>query len=133
MLFELKQTIIDNGWEITVIYPFIFCKLNPKNHPEKLFMIRLKCVEYPNRAPSLQFVDIQTRKEGIEYWPKEGDAFKAAVQRAGFQLCIEGIREFYEGCHSSPADQKKYPWDPLKFPFSNIILNVQNLLNQAYP
>lgn len=96
-------------------------------------MVCLKCDEYPNRAPSLQFVDIETRKEGKEFWPKQGKTFEAAVQRPGFQLCIEGIREFHEGCHSSPNDQKQYPWDPLKFSFANILLNVQNLLNEAYP
>ena len=134
LLLSLKQTIQDNGWVVDVVFPDLFCKMHPRNHAEIIFMPRLRCNDYPARSPSLQFVDPEIKKEGIEFWPKQGDAFTAALGRGPPpQLCIEGIREFHEGCHSSSSDQIQYPWKPEKFTFVNILLRVQNLLDKAYP
>ena len=134
LLLGLKQTIQDNGWVIDVVFPDIFCKMHPKNHPDIIFMVRLRCNDYPSKAPSLQFVDATTKKEGKAFWPKQGDAFIAAMGRGPPpQLCIEGIREFHEGCHASSGDQVQYPWKPEKFTFADILLRVQNLLDKAYP
>ena len=134
LLLDLKQTIQDNGWVIDVVFPDIFCKMHPRNHADIIFMARLRCNDYPARSPSLQFVDPKTKKEGVEFWPKQGNAFSAAIGRGTSpQLCIEGIREFHEGCHSSPGDQIQYPWKPEKYTFSDILLRVQNLLDEAHP
>ncbi|MFY9301598.1 MAG: hypothetical protein WAO91_10480 [Candidatus Nitrosotenuis sp.] len=134
LLLSLKQTIQDNGWVIDVVFPDLFCKIHPRNHSDIIFMLRLRCNDYPSKAPSLQFVDPATKKEGKEFWPKQGDAFIAAVGRGPPpQLCIEGIREFHEGCHASPNDQIQYPWKLDKYTFANILERVQILLNKAYP
>ena len=76
-------------------------------------------------------MDPTTKKEGSEYWPKQGSAFQAALGRAGIQLCIPGIREYHEGCHAAPNDAN--PWNPQKYPFSDVLERVQNLLDEAYP
>ena len=134
LLLELKQTTKDNGWEINVVYPNIFCKIHPKKHQDIIFMPRLRCDDYPARPPSLQFVDPETKKEGKEFWPQQGGAFTAALGRGPPpQLCIKGIREFHEGCHSSLNDKQQYPWNPKKYTFAAILQDVQNLLDEAYP
>lgn len=121
--------IKESGWRIEV--QDLYCLMHPKKHPEITLMAKLRCNEYPARAPSLQFVDPVSRREGAEFWPKQGDVFKAALTRPGIQLCIPGIREYHEGCHSGANDPN--PWNPEKFTFANILERVQLLLDDSYP
>ena len=131
LLLSRTQAIKDHDWGIEVVYPDIFCKIHPKRHQDKIFMIRLRCNDYPARSPSLQLVDPTTKNEGKQYWPQQGDAFKAALSRSGIQLCIPGIREYHEGCHANPNDSN--PWNPEKYAFADVLERVQNLLDEAYP
>lgn len=130
LICSLEQTIKDNDWSIAV-HSDIFCRMHPKNHNDIIFMVRLRCDDYPAHAPSLQFVDPVTKKEGAEYWPKQGSPFQAALSRAGIQLCIPGIKEYHEGCHANPTDAN--PWNPQKYTFADILLRVQSLLDEHYP
>jgi hypothetical protein len=131
LLTSLTETTKDNDWKIVEQYPLLYCLMHPKKHLEMKFMVRLRCDDYPQRSPSLQFVDPITKKEGAEYWPKQGAAFQAALSRGGIQLCIPGIREYHEGCHNNPNDAN--PWRPERYTFVDILQRVQLLLDEYYP
>jgi hypothetical protein len=128
-LESLKGLIEHHGWAIEVEGFDIYISMYPKRHPEKKFLARLRCDEYPKRAPSFQFLDPATKHEGTQYWP-EGDPFRAAIGRPTPQLCIPGIREFHEGCHANDSSK---PWSPEKYSFAKILEDVQAELDRAYP
>lgn len=127
----LKGMIEHHGWMISVEGFDIYVYMHPNRHPEKIFLARLRCDDYPRRAPSFQFLDISTRQEGAQHWP-QGTPFQAAIGRnqSSPQLCIPGIREFHEGCHATDSSR---PWLPEKYPFTKILQDVQVELDRAYP
>jgi len=130
-LQSLKEIIEHHGWTINVEGFDVYVTLHPKKHPEKTFLTRLRCDEYPKRAPSFQFVDLVTKQEGAQCWPPVGP-FQAAISRSQSQpqLCIPGIREFHEGCHATDASR---PWSPEKYSFAAILQAIQVELDKAYP
>lgn len=130
-LQSLKGVKEHHGWVINVEGFDIFVTMHPKKHPEKNFLARLRCGEYPKRAPSFQFVGLVTKQEGAQYWPNVGP-FQAAIGRSQShpQLCIPGIREFHEGCHASDSS---HPWSYEKYPLARILEAVQAELDKAYP
>lgn len=130
-LQSLKGIIEHHGWTISVEGFDIYVAMYPKKHLEKRFLGRLRCNEYPKRAPSFQFVDPATRQEGSQYWPPVGP-FQAAVGRSKSQpqLCIPGIREFHEGCHATDSSR---PWLPEKYSIAKILQDIQVELEKAYP
>jgi len=130
-LLSLQGIIEHYGWRISIEGVDIYVTMHPKQHPEKDFLVRLRCDEYPKRAPSFQFVDPTTRQEGAQYWP-QGSPFQAAISRSQSspQLCVPGIREFHEGCHSTDSSR---PWLPEKYSFAKILQDVQVELDKAYP
>jgi len=130
-LQSLKGVKEHHGWRTDIKGFDIFVTMHPKKHPEKSFLARLRCEEYPKRAPSFQFVDPVTKQEGSQYWPNIGP-FQAAISRSQSnpQLCILGIREFHEGCHASDSS---HPWSYEKYPLAIILEAVQAELNKAYP
>ena len=130
-LQSLKGIIEHHGWTINVEGSNVYATMHPKKHPEKTFLARLRCDEYPKRAPSFQFVDPVTRQEGAQHWPSFGP-FQAAIGRSQSQpqLCIPGIREFHEGCHAADSSR---PWSPEKYSFAAILQAVQAELDKAYP
>lgn len=130
-LQSLKGISEHHDWQITVQGFDIFVLMRPNKHPDKKFLLRLRCDDYPKRAPSLQFIDSETKQEGAQYWP-QGGPFQAAISRSQTQpqLCIPGIREFHEGCHASDSSK---PWIPEKYSFVKTLESTQILLNKAYP
>jgi len=130
-LQSLKGLIEHHGWVIEVEGFDIYIFMYPKRYAEKKFLARLRCNEYPKRAPSFQFVNPSTKQEGAPYWP-QGDTFSAAIGRSQSlpQLCIPGIREFHEGCHGSDSSK---PWSPEKYSFAKILEDVQAELDRVYP
>jgi len=130
-LQSLTELSEHHGW-VTNIEGFdVFVTMHPKKHPEKTFLARVRCTEYPKKAPSFQFVDPNTKQEGAQYWPNAGP-FQAAISRSQSQpqLCIPGIREFHEGCHASDSSR---PWSYEKYPIVEILEAVQAELDKAYP
>jgi hypothetical protein len=130
-LQSIKGMIEHYGWTISIEGFDIYVIMHPKRHPGKTFLARLRCDEYPKRAPSFQFLDASTKQEGAPYWP-QGGAFQAAASRSQSlpQLCIPGIREFHEGCHAADSSR---PWLPEKYSFATTLQCVQVELDKAYP
>jgi len=130
-LLSVQGMIEHHGWKISIDSFDIYVAMHPKRHLERNFLARLRCDEYPKRAPSFQFIDPSTRQEGPQYWP-QGSPFQAAINRSQIspQLCIPGIREFHEGCHSTDSSR---PWLPEKYSFAIILEAVQVELDKAYP
>jgi len=130
-LQSLQGIIEHHGWTINIEGFDVYVTMHPKQHPDRSFLVRLRCEEYPKRAPSLQFVDPSTRREGAQYWP-QGGPFQAAVSRSQSspQLCIPGIREFHEGCHAADSSR---PWLHEKYSLATILQCVQVELDKAYP
>jgi len=130
-LHSLKDIQEHHGWVIDVEGFDIFVVIHPKKHPENIFTVRLRCNEFPKRAPSLQFVDSATKQDGAQYWPNIGP-FQAAISRSQSQpqLCIPGIREFHEGCHASDASR---PWSYERYPLAEILEAVQAEIDKAFP
>lgn len=128
---SLKGIIEHYGWTISVEGFDVYVTMHPRKYPEKRFLARLRCNEYPKRAPSFQFVDPATRQEGAQYWPSVGP-FQAAISRSQSQpqLCIPGIREFHEGCHATDSSR---PWLPEKYSLAKILQDVQVELDKVYP
>lgn len=106
----------------------IYVEMHPKASPESRFLARLRCDDYPQRAPSFQFVDPMTKETGSQYWPAKGKGFSEAVNRnkALPQLCIAGIREFHELLH------KEVQWDPSKYPLASTLETIQAELDNAF-
>jgi hypothetical protein len=111
------------GWIITQENIDVLAQLNPVKVPAKKFMVRLRCDDYPQKAPSVIFVNPDTKKEGLEFWP-HGNAFKTTANPPG--ICIRGTREFHEHYH------KGDPWDPKKFTFAVVLQFIQREINKSY-
>lgn len=129
---DLGGLVATYGWQISREKHILTVWMAPVRHVEKKFRVRMACDDYPERAPSLQFVELQTGKTGSEFWPQQGSAFQSAISRDGNlpQLCIRGIREFHDGCHRGDAER---PWRPEIYPFSWVLEQLQILLDEAYP
>ena len=127
-LLSYTNIIEHNLWQIERDGLDIFIAMQLKKRHQDRFLVRLRCDDYPQRSPSLQFIDPTSRETGHLYWPQVGP-FQAAINRSQEmpQLCIPGIREFHEGCHAGDAGN---PWIPEKFPFIIIIENTQTLLDK---
>lgn len=127
-LLVYTAIIEHHKWQIERDDFDIFISMRPKQRSQEQFLIRLRCDDYPQRSPSLQFVESSNKTTGAPYWPKVGP-FQAAINRSQSlpQLCILGIREFHEGCH---ATDKGNSWIPDKFPFIKVLENTQTLLDK---
>ena len=96
----LRETVAYHGWEFQLGDLELLVFINPKAQPEVRFLAQLSYEDYPQKAPSLAFVNPDTKEPGREFWPQKGKAFAAAVSRNPPQLCIEGVREYHEQLHS---------------------------------
>jgi hypothetical protein len=127
-LINQTALIKEHDWKISCENQDVFVIMHPKNDPSRKFMLRLRCEDYPQRPPSLQFVNPETRETGAKYWPDRGAPFTNAISRNPIGLCIPGNREFFESIHREPAWQ----WDAQKYPFAKILQDVQVELDKAY-
>lgn len=127
-LLSYKAIIEHHKWRIERDGFDIFVWMQPKNRTEELFLVRLRCDDYPQRSPTLQFVEPTSKEPGYQHWPQVGP-FQAAINRSKTmpQFCIPGIREFHEGCHAGDSGN---PWVPEKFPFIKILENTKILLDK---
>lgn len=124
-LRALKAIVAFHGWVLEVDDIKVFVTMHPQDLPTKKYLARFSYDEYPQSAPSLTFVDPETRAEGKQFWPQHS-AFSAAVSRQPPQLCIEGIREFHERLH------KEKPWDPERYPLAQVLEAVQAELTKGH-
>jgi len=125
-LLNQSALIAEHDWKISRDNCDIFVLMHPKTNSDRKFLIRHRCDDYPQKAPSLQFVNPATKETGLQYWPDRGAPFIAAVSRNPIALCMPGNREFFETLH------REWQWDPAKFPFAKILQDVQVELDKAY-
>ncbi len=125
-VFELQSIINYYRWEIITDGLTVYVTMYPQNASNKRYLARFTYDDYPQRAPTFTFIDSETKREGVEFWPKHG-AFNSAVSRKPPQLCIAGIREFHEGLH------KEFPWIPEKYPLGRVLESIQAELTKGHP
>lgn len=116
-----------HDWKFEIDELFLFVTMRPRPQPEKKYLARFTFDDYPQRAPSFAFVDMETKEVGKEFWPQHGSAFGSAVSRQPPQLCIAGVREFHEQLH------QEQHWDANRFPLGLTLEAIQAELDSGHP
>ncbi|MEW6105131.1 MAG: hypothetical protein AB1563_02045 [Bacillota bacterium] len=120
-----NQAAIDAyGWQVSRDDQAIYVLMHPRQHPERKFMLRIKCDDFDARPPSYQFVDPATKVVSVNHMPN-GRGFIPAWPG----VCIHGTREFYELGHRD----YRIRWSSKEYPFARVLQEIQVLINQAYP
>lgn len=125
-VLALQATVTYHRWEIVVDGLAVYITMYPRTAPRKKYLARFTYDDFPQCAPSVTFVDPDTRREGKEFWPKHGE-FSNALNRQPPQLCLAGIREFHEMLH------REYPWSPERYPFGRVLESIQAELTKGHP
>lgn len=124
---SVEQIVAYHGWEFSEEGLQLFVALKPRAKPDLRFIARLSYDGFPQRAPSLTFVNPETKEPGTDFWPRQAPAFTKAVRRQPPQLCIEGLREFHEQLH------QERPWNPEIHTLGRLLESMQAEINKGYP
>lgn len=121
------------GWEPKLLdvgdYMVIFVRITKPGG--RIFLMRLRCDDYPEIAPELRFVDPAVfdsptidSKSAANFYPN-GESIVAAGQRGSLPvLCIKGHRDYYAGgwhggwSNPPPHDHSLY----------QLVMNVRNAI-----
>lgn len=129
--FQSEIDVIKNSaickafsWEIQVeLEKFLtYVEMCSRKAKEKKFLLRIIFDDYPQRAPSYVFVDINTKEEKAEVWPPN---LRHPGPPPG--ICTLGTREFYENLHKN---EQAYQWDSNKFKIISTLQNIQILIDR---
>jgi len=57
------------GWDFEINELVAYVGMRRKADPNKTYLLRLTFDDFPKRAPSYQFVDLETKERKLEAWP----------------------------------------------------------------
>ena len=121
------------GWEPKMIdagdYVVIFVRIQKPGG--RIFVMRLRCDDYPEIAPELRFVSPDTFESPteealpeVQFYPA-GESIVAAGERGPFPVpCIKGHRDYYaDGWHPAWTNPPAHDHTPYQ-----LVMNVRNAI-----
>jgi hypothetical protein len=96
----------------------LLVEMRHRRKPGPQYLLRVGFDDYPQRAPSYYFVDMNTRKAGAS--PPNvhhGNPLPG--------ICTPGTRECCEVYHKNQA---QYAWNPSKYPLRSVLMEVQKMM-----
>ena len=118
---DIQKVAEGFGWTIEKNGLRVFIEMRHRRKPDQIFLNKITFEDYPRRAPSYVFVDRETKNPGG--WPPK---VKHGSEPPG--ICTPGTRECIENYHQN---DRKYQWDPQKYPVRKVLMEIQKLLEQG--
>ena len=110
------------SWEFEIEDLVIYIKLSPRNKPSTKYLLRVEFHDFPKKAPSYVFVDINSKKMTREAWPPN------VKHGSSPSICTPGTREFHERLHNNDA---RYPWSMENYSFLEVLQNIQVMMEKG--
>ena len=108
-------------WKIQKDGIAVFVEMCHRRKPDRSYVLRVSFEDYPKRALSYVFVNIDTKIPGR--WPPN---VKHGSDPPG--ICTPGTRECIEHYHKGDA---KYQWDPNKYTLRYVLMEIQKMLEKG--
>lgn len=111
------------GWGFEVVDLTLYVTMRHRRRADQAFLLRVTFDDFPRRAPSYVFVNLNTRELRDDAWPpnvKHGDALPG--------ICTPGTREFHEKYHLNDA---QYPWDSERWTVLDTLQRVHSMMEHG--
>jgi hypothetical protein len=111
------------AWVIETDGVVAYVQMRHRRRSEYVFLLRASFDEFPRRAPSYVFVDLQSKQLTDSAWPagaRHGDSLPG--------ICTPGTREFHEKYHLNDA---QHPWDAERYSFLDTLQRIHKIMEHG--